>query len=97
MEGFRLDEDRIVRELGFRFAEESRPVAAVRSAAPALYYYPPEHVLDSWAQVAPLAPSSCRPRSIRSRPTTCGSSSPCPTPRPTRSSRSTTCPTRSGR
>jgi secreted Zn-dependent insulinase-like peptidase len=57
VEPFRLAEDRTVRDLGFRFAEEARPVSAVQGAARALAYYPPEHVLDYWAQVGELDPA----------------------------------------
>lgn len=53
-ESFRVYEDRTMRQLGFRFAEEIPPVDAVRAATDALHQYPADHVLDAWAVVGDL-------------------------------------------
>ncbi len=55
VEPFRVEEERTLRELAFRFAEPQRPSHAVRSAARDLYLYGPEHVLDHGAIVGDLS------------------------------------------
>ena len=48
LEAWRFEEDQRIAELNFRFADETSPVSAARSARN-LQTYPAEHVLDWWA------------------------------------------------
>jgi insulysin len=57
VEPSRVQEDRTLRQLAFRFAQEPSPEQAVMSAAQALHTYPPEHVLDHPAILADLEPA----------------------------------------